>query len=192
VYANALDNPFVYDDRDTVVSNPSLVDLANVEFILVYSPFRPLLNASYALDRRLWDYRPFGYHLTNVALHALAVVLLFHLLIAGLTDSRSRGRSGRDSRGADATDAIPWAAFIGAAIFAVHPLMTEAVAYISGRSEALCAAPRRAASWRSHPRKSPSRCPSWCWRTTGSCGPVTTSRADGGCGAYSFHLRSCW
>src|SRR5262245_34696859 len=70
VYANALDNPFVYDDYDTVINNRSLVDPANVRFVLIYSPFRPVVNASYALDRALWGYRPFGFHLTNVLLHA--------------------------------------------------------------------------------------------------------------------------
>ncbi len=78
-YLNALDNPFVYDDHDTVLGNRSLADLSNIRFILVYTPFRPLVNASYALDRWLWDYRPFGYHLTNVALHAVTVVLLYLL-----------------------------------------------------------------------------------------------------------------
>ena len=40
-YLNALDNPFVYDDRDTVLGNRSLADLSNIRFILVYTPFRP-------------------------------------------------------------------------------------------------------------------------------------------------------
>ena len=76
-YLNALDNPFVYDDHDTVLANRSLADLSNLRYILVYTPFRPLVNASYALDRWIWGYRPFGYHLTNVALHALTVILLY-------------------------------------------------------------------------------------------------------------------
>src|SRR5436190_23635359 len=76
-YINALDNPFVYDDHDTVIGNRSLADLSNVRFILVYTPFRPLVNASYAFDRWVWDYRPFGYHLTNVALHMIVVLLLY-------------------------------------------------------------------------------------------------------------------
>ena len=125
-YVNALDNPFVYDDRDTVVANASLADLSNVRFILVYSPFRPVVNASYALDRWLWEYRPFGYHLTNVALHAAAVLLLYAWVRRILTDTGS----GREAN---------VAAFAGAALFAVHPLQSEAVAYVSGRSELMCA-----------------------------------------------------
>jgi cytochrome c-type biogenesis protein CcmH/NrfG len=125
-YLNALDNPFVYDDHDTVLANRSLVDLSNLRFILVYTPFRPLVNASYALDRWIWDYRPFGYHLTSVALHALTVVLLYVWMRRILDDT---------TPGADAT--LP--AFAGAALFAVHPIQTEAVGYVSGRSEVLSA-----------------------------------------------------
>ena len=125
-YANALDNPFVYDDHDTVTGNRSLVDLSNLRFILAYTPFRPLVNASYALDRWLWNYRPFGYHLTNVILHAAVVVLLYAWIRRLLSDAGTDG----DSR-------LP--AFAGAAVFAVHPLQSEAVGYISGRSEVLCA-----------------------------------------------------
>ena len=116
-YLNALNNPFVYDDHDTVVANPSLVDLSNVRFLVLFSPFRPLVNLSYAFDRWLWGYQPFGFHLTNVALHAAVVVLLYGLL------RRMVPRP---------------AAFLAVALFAVHPLQTEAVAYVSGRSELLC------------------------------------------------------
>lgn len=137
VYLNALDNPFVYDDRDTVVANPSLVDPSNVGFVLAHSPFRPILNLSYALDRWSWGLRPIGYHLTNVGLHALAVVLLHGFLVRALEDAhKTTEAAGLD---AAAERSVAWAAFTGASIFAVHPLMTEAVGYVSGRSEVLCA-----------------------------------------------------
>jgi len=126
-YLNALNNPFVYDDHDTVVANPSLVELTNVRFLFLYSPFRPLVNLSYALDRALWGYRALGYHLTNVVLHAAAAVLLMLLVRRALEDARSADRRHE------------WIAFMAAALFAVHPLQTEAVAYVSGRSEVLCA-----------------------------------------------------
>jgi Flp pilus assembly protein TadD len=133
VYLNALDNPFVYDDRDTVVANPSLVDLSNVRFVLVYSPFRPIVNVSYAIDRALWGTNPFGFHLTNVAFHALTVVLLYAFTTAALSDAQARSAA-REDEGASRR----WWAFSVAAVFAVHPLMSEAVGYVSGRSEILC------------------------------------------------------
>jgi hypothetical protein len=133
VYANALDNPFVYDDHDTIISNQSLVDPSNFRYVLIYSPFRPVVNASYAIDRAVWGYRPFGFHLTNVLLHAIVSVLLYALLLRALADARER--SGALPRG-DTVDI--WAALTGASLFAVHPLMTEGAGYISGRSELLC------------------------------------------------------
>src|SRR3982751_3120750 len=76
-YLNALDNPFVYHDNDNVVFNRSLSDLSNVALILRYSPFRPVANVSYAIDRAMWGYTSFGFHVTNIALHAVAVGLFF-------------------------------------------------------------------------------------------------------------------
>jgi cytochrome c-type biogenesis protein CcmH/NrfG len=125
-YLNALDNPFVYDDHDTVVANASLVDLSNVKFLLVYSPFRPVVNVSYAVDRWLWGVHPFGYHLTNIVLHGIAVVLVFALIRRLLADSGRR-------------DAAHLCAGAAAALFAVHPIQSEAVGYVSGRSEVMCA-----------------------------------------------------
>ena len=131
VYVNALDNPFVYDDRDTVVENPSLADLSNIRFILTHSPFRPVVNASYALDRAIWGDGPLGFHVTSVVLHACVVLLLHAFLRRALADAR---------RGAGGDPADGWIACAGATLYGVHPLMTEAVGYISGRSELLCAA----------------------------------------------------
>ena len=136
IYLNALNNPFVYDDRDTVVGNPSLVDPSNIEFVLVHSPFRPMVNITYAIDRALWGFQPFGFHLTNVVLHAAVVVLLYAFVIIALEDARTR-MDGARGKGDEAADR--WWAFTAAALFGVHPLMSEAVGYVSGRSEVLCA-----------------------------------------------------
>ena len=156
VYVNALDNPFVYDDRDTVVENPSLADLSNVRFILTHSPFRPVVNASYALDRAVWGNEPFGFHVTNVLLHACVVLLLYAFLRHAITDARRR--SALDAP-ADA-----WIACAGATLYGVHPLMTEAVGYVSGRSELLCAAFVLAAMLRAR-RAMVSSAPGWIWAT---------------------------
>ncbi|MEO7273700.1 MAG: hypothetical protein ABIX28_16260, partial [Vicinamibacterales bacterium] len=132
-YLNALNNPFIYDDFYTVTGNPSIAAEANPRWTVIYMPFRPVVNISYAIDRRLWGYQPFGYHLTSLALHAANAVLLFLLLLRALRDSRVA--SGADD--ARATREA-WAAFAGAALFAVHPLQSESAGYISSRSELLC------------------------------------------------------
>jgi predicted TPR repeat methyltransferase len=136
IYVNALNNPFVYDDRDTVVANPSLVDPSNIQFVLVYSPFRPVVNISYAVDRAVWDFQPFGFHLTNVVLHAVVVVLLYMFVVVAFGDARLR-TAGSDRQNEKSADR--WWAFTAAAVFGAHPLMSEAVGYVSGRSEVLCA-----------------------------------------------------
>jgi tetratricopeptide (TPR) repeat protein len=133
VYLNSLLIPFVYDDHDTVVANPSIVDLSNIRFVLTHSPFRPVVNASYAIDHSIWGHTPVGFHLTNMLLHAGVVLLLFLFLRRACSDARVRAGDATRQRPMD-----DWIAYGGALVFAVHPLMTEAVAYISGRSELLC------------------------------------------------------
>src|SRR5439155_1665222 len=90
---------------------------------------RPVVNVSYAIDRAIWGVAPFGFHLTNVALHALVVVLFYAFC----------RRAIRDERPADGQRAR-WPAFAAASHYGVHPMMTEAAGYVSGRSEVLCAA----------------------------------------------------
>jgi hypothetical protein len=121
VYLNALTNPFVYDDYRTVVGNQSIEQLANLRAIAAHDPTRPLVNLSYAFDYALWNRRVAGYHLTNIALHALNTGLLF--VLAWCISAPERRNA---------------AAFTAAALLAVHPVLTEAVGYVSGRSEVLC------------------------------------------------------
>ncbi|MBI3400185.1 MAG: tetratricopeptide repeat protein [Acidobacteria bacterium] len=118
VYVNALHNPFVYDDYHTVVQNPSIQDMRNLRALLLHDVTRPVISVSYALDRAIWGAAPFGFHVTSVVLHMLNVVLLLQVA-RRLTGNRLVAAS-------------------AAALFAAHPMMTEAVGYISGRSEVLC------------------------------------------------------
>src|SRR5215472_5887963 len=119
VYVNALHNPFVYDDYHTVIANSSIQSLTNLVAIVLHDVTRPLVNFTYAVDRTTWGAAPFGFHVTNVLLHVLNVGLFVVL-----------ARKGGLGRGAT---------FAASALFAVHPMMTEAVGYVSGRSEVLCA-----------------------------------------------------
>ncbi len=136
VYLNALDNPFVYDDYRTVVSNPTLRHPDNVLALLLWERFRPLVNVTYAVDYALWELEPQGYHLTSVALHAIHVLLFFAAARVIFADRRRR-LSRRETDPDPGPDPV-WLAFAAAALFAVHPLMSESVGYVSGRSEVLC------------------------------------------------------
>ena len=72
-------NPFVYDDYRMVVENTGIQDLADLRAIVLLEPTRPLINFSYAVDYAVWGLNPFGFHLTNLLLHVLNVVLLFQV-----------------------------------------------------------------------------------------------------------------
>src|SRR5437667_699892 len=130
LYLNALHNPFIYDDYQTVVDNPSIGHVADLRSIVLYRITRPLVNLSYAIDRALWGVHASGFHATNVVLHMLNIVLLYRL-------ARRLAEDREWQEGASPADPDV-VAFAAALLFAVHPLMTEAVGYISGRAEVLC------------------------------------------------------
>lgn len=116
-YANTLANGFVFDDHDLVLGNKLLRSLTNFPQ-LVLSSYRPVRDLSYTLDFAIWGERPLGFHLTNILLHSANTVLAFFLAFR-ITRRR-----------------IVCAA-IAAAVFALHPIQTDAVAYISGRRDLL-------------------------------------------------------
>ncbi|HEX5042800.1 MAG TPA: tetratricopeptide repeat protein [Candidatus Polarisedimenticolaceae bacterium] len=130
-FANTLENAFVYDDRDLIVQNPSVHALGELPEAFTRpmwsfrtsaatNYYRPLPVAVYTL---LWaggGGAPWPFHLLNVLLHAanatLAAALVFRL-------SRKRAL-----------------AVAAGALFAVHPLGSEAVAWASGLPELMYAA----------------------------------------------------
>jgi tetratricopeptide (TPR) repeat protein len=79
--------------------------------------YRPVVNLSFLIDAQISGQEAYFYHITNIILHALFVVLLFILL--------------------KKFDFKSITAFFAAAFFAVHPLFTNAVAWIAGRNDLL-------------------------------------------------------
>lgn len=128
VYLNALDNPFIYDDYRLILENRSLAAPNDLLGLLLHESTRPVINISYAIDRTVWGPEPFGFHATNVLLHMLNVALLFLVV-----------RETQGNRKSGTVAPIATAAIVSVAIFAVHPMMTQAVGYVSSRSEVLCA-----------------------------------------------------
>ena len=133
-HINTLHHPFVWDDEHEVQANTSIETLSHPLAILRHNPARPIINLSYAIDYAIWGGRDeFGFHLTNLVLHLINVGLLFGFTRLVVQDlGRARGRPNEVA--ADAT------AFAASALLAVHPMMTEAVGYVSSRSELLCGA----------------------------------------------------
>ena len=123
-YVNTLQNGFVYDDNNEVVTNPFIRSFAHVGDIFstrilahlgargATNYYRPISIFGFLLCYKLFGLLPYGFHLANLVLHALIVCLLF-----GLTKRLFRDQ---------------WLAFAAAAIFALHPIHTESVAWVSG------------------------------------------------------------
>ena len=131
-YANALRNGFTLDDIPIVAENPAVRSAGNTGTIFTTSYwsrggtetlgdptlYRPLTVVTYALDYAVWGRGdPGGFHATNIVLHMAATVLVFVLGLEVLGSTI--------------------AAFAAAAIFAVHPIHTEAVTSVIGRAEVL-------------------------------------------------------
>ena len=120
-YRPALDGHFIWDDDDYVSANATLRSAAGLKSIWLEPTatpqYYPLVHTSYWLEYRLWGLTPTGYHVTNLALHAAATFVLWRVLLLL---------------------AVPGAALI-AAIFAVHPVHVESVAWITERKNVLSA-----------------------------------------------------
>ncbi len=132
VYYNSLNNDFVFDDESVVQNNQSITDISNIpKFFtaevgfhkVIGRYYRPVVSTLYAVDYALWGINPFGFHLTNVIIHTIASFLLLLILLKMF---------GEFKHGL-------FSALIGALIFAVHPVHTEAVSWISGRTDSLAA-----------------------------------------------------
>lgn len=123
VYAQVWGFGFANMDDPEYVGNPVVwqgITLRSLKWSLtatVEANWIPLTWISFMLDTNLYGYRPGGYHLTNVLLHAANGVLLFFALAAA---TRARAKSA-----------------VVAALFALHPLHVESVAWISERKDVL-------------------------------------------------------
>jgi hypothetical protein len=128
IYANSASNGFVLDDKPIIQNNQLIRTLRNVPILFVsdywghLTPsglYRPLVMVSYAINHFVGGLNPAGYHLGNIALHALNSLLVLFLF--------------RRLTGNELTAAA------GAFFFAAHAVHTEAVANVVGRAELMSA-----------------------------------------------------
>lgn len=129
VYSPSLDGPFVFDDPNSVTQSELIRRLTPLSLFLNLST-RPLTDYSYAINYAIGEYSPRPYHATNILLHAINALLFYFLVWQTLGLRALVGRYGAWRA---------WISLVAAAGFAVHPLATETVAYVSSRSEALVA-----------------------------------------------------
>ena len=112
-YLPALDCGFIWDDDLYVTQNPMLTDAHGLHEIWfsahTQSQYFPLVYTTFRLERDLWGLNPFGFHLVNILLHGLNAALVWMVLrrlqVAG--------------------------AWLAAAIFALHPVEVETVAWVA-------------------------------------------------------------
>lgn len=128
IYSNSLGGTFIYDDEYFIVKNVTIKNLRNVPSLFLNPAavafaelgrdvYRPLTTFSYMIDYFIWRLDTFGYHIVNVLFHSFNSVLLFLFLFTVF------GEIGP--------------ALAASLIFAAHPVQTEVVSWISGRSSVL-------------------------------------------------------
>src|SRR5437899_2551694 len=145
-FGQALRHDFLgYDDQRYVIQNAWVTNgltPGGIKWAFTHvhaSNWHPLTTISHMLDCQLYGLQPWGHHLTNILLHAAAAILLFFALreltasgdaVAGIGDA------GRDQRSRLQRGSL-WPSVFVAAVFAVHPLRVESVAWVSERKDVL-------------------------------------------------------
>ncbi len=126
-YINILPNKLFFDDEELIYKNTYIRDLKLIPKYFtsnmiegagkISNMYRPILTLSFAFDYFIWKDNPFGYHLTSILLHTINTVLVFILFL------RLFGNK--------------LISFFSACLFSVHPAISEAVIYTSGRTDPL-------------------------------------------------------
>ena len=124
IYAPALHGDFVLDDLYFPFGNPQLQGLPFLRWV---TDLRPVLMASFWLNHQMSGEETFSYHATNVFLHVIVSVLvaLISMRLLEWAGVRNDGR------------VKPTLGIFAGALFLVHPMQTESVAYVASRSEVL-------------------------------------------------------
>lgn len=129
LYAFNIHGPLFWDDADWILNNASLHALTwgNIKFIFshdvlagigqVSNYYRPFLFLTFLANYLVAGPDPVLYHVVSNSIHILNACLIFYLLVRWLGSKR--------------------VAFLASLLFLIHPLQTEAVAYISGRGDPL-------------------------------------------------------
>ena len=130
---NSLQNGFAYDDTNQILNNDFIKDFHNLPLAFTSSVwsfltdnilksdnyFRPLFTALFTVNYGVFGTRPWGWHLINVLIHS--TVVFFVYVVAKEITNRN------------------WLAMSAAALFAVHPVHAESVAWVSGVPDPLAA-----------------------------------------------------
>lgn len=131
-YSNSLYGPFLYDDHVDILENPSIRHLWPLRdvFFIPGKGFmtRPVANLTFALNLATAGLDSFYYHLTNLVIHICASLAFLGVVRRTLSLPALKERY---------VGSIPTLSLITAALWALHPLLTESVSYITQRYESL-------------------------------------------------------
>lgn len=120
-YIHAIQAGFIWDDPDYVITNHTLRDFQGLAEMWTnprsLPQWYPLVHTTFWIEYHLWGLNPHGYHVVNVLLHIASSLLLWRVL------SRLH---------------VP-GAWLAGAIFALHPVHVESVAWITERKNVLSA-----------------------------------------------------
>ncbi len=165
IYANTLNAPFQWDDNEYIVNNPIIKNLhyfSNPSDAKGFEYYSSLISRyigylTFALNYRIQGLSVTGYHIVNIAIHAANSILVYFLVLLTFRTPFFRGQgpgiSGQESEAGcqslETGDQSPvpgtrsltpkLVAFFSAALFAAHPLQTEAVTYVFQRFASLAA-----------------------------------------------------
>ncbi len=138
IFSRSISSPFLFDDSISITGNSSIVQLwpliGNASHPGPLNPTndlptagRPLVNYTLALNYYFGGLNPVGYHLFNLTVHLLAALLLM-LIVNRILQLDCFGVSSFDQ-------VSGLLAFLAATLWAVHPLQTETVVYVTQRTE---------------------------------------------------------
>ena len=121
IFANGMSTPFQSDDERHIYISPLVKDLSNFTSLSQIHN-RHINGLSFALNYKLGQENPFGYHLFNILIHIVSTFLVFFITLFTIWKGTPWDK-----------DAAKNIALITALLFGLHPIQTETVTYISGR-----------------------------------------------------------
>ncbi|MZG30923.1 MAG: tetratricopeptide repeat protein [Nitrospinae bacterium] len=132
VYSNTFLNSFHFDDIPSILEKPWIRGLDKIPQFLNWQGLfqRPLIILSFNINYAISEFAVWSYHLFNIVFHAITTLLVFMLaqrVLSFLNDFSAK--SGLSN-----------APFFAAMVFALHPLNTQSVTYISSRSSIMATA----------------------------------------------------
>ena len=133
IYGNTLSAPFILDDEESITLNEQIRQLWPPSVVLfpareVPTAGRPVANVSLAVNYAADGLDPRGYHIVNIGIHIACALVLFGIVRRTLLLPSLAPRFGAASANLAGAAALLWL---------VHPLQTEAVDYVTQRTELL-------------------------------------------------------